>query len=105
MAADIARGHHEKWDGTGYPARLKGEEIPLSARIVSLVDVYDALRSARPYKPGLTHAEACQIILQGDDRIDPKTHFDPHVLEAFAAGHDEMDRVWTSLQDVPAATS
>jgi HD-GYP domain-containing protein (c-di-GMP phosphodiesterase class II) len=101
MAADIARGHHEKWDGTGYPAGLKGEAIPLSARIVALADVYDALRSSRPYKPGLSHEAACRIILEGDERIDPVRHFDPRLLEAFAAGHEEMERVWATLQDAP----
>jgi HD-GYP domain-containing protein (c-di-GMP phosphodiesterase class II) len=99
MAADIARGHHEKWDGSGYPAQLKGEAIPLSARIVAVADVYDALRSARPYKPGFSHEEACRIILEGDERIDPGRHFDPRVLAAFAAGHDEMARIWASFQD------
>ena len=103
MAADIARGHHEKWDGTGYPAGLKGEEIPLLARIVALADVYDALRSSRPYKPGLSHAEACRIILEGDERIDPMRHFDPHLLTAFAAGQEEMGRIWDSLQDLPSS--
>jgi HD-GYP domain-containing protein (c-di-GMP phosphodiesterase class II) len=104
MAADIARGHHEKWDGTGYPVGLKGTEIPLSARIVALVDVYDALRSARPYKAGFSHEEACRNIIEGDDRIDPKTHFDPRVLEVFAAAHEEMDGVWLSLQDLSVAS-
>lgn len=101
MAADIARCHHEKWDGTGYPARLAGKEIPLSARIVSLADVYDALRASRPYKAGFTHDESCRIILEGDERIDPRTHFDPDVLEVFRAHHEEMDAVWNSLQDAP----
>jgi HD-GYP domain-containing protein (c-di-GMP phosphodiesterase class II) len=103
MAADIARGHHEKWDGSGYPAHLAGDDIPLSARIVALADVYDALRSARPYKPGLTHEETCRIILDGDERIDPRRHFDPRILEVFAAGQDEMARIWSSLQDAPVA--
>jgi GAF domain-containing protein len=99
MAADIARCHHEKWDGTGYPAGVKGEAIPLAARIVAIVDVYDALRSARPYKPGLSHDEACRIILEGDDRIDPRAHFDPRLLAAFAAGAAEMGAIWDALQD------
>jgi HD-GYP domain-containing protein (c-di-GMP phosphodiesterase class II) len=102
MAADIARGHHEKWDGSGYPAHLAGEDIPLSARIVALADVYDALRSTRPYKRGLTHEETCRIILDGDERIDPRRHFDPRILAVFAAGQDEMARIWSSLQDAPA---
>jgi len=101
MAADIARCHHEKWDGSGYPAGIKGEDIPLAARIVAVVDVYDALRSARPYKPGFSHEEACRIILEGDERIDPRRHFDPRVLEAFADREDEMGHIWDSLQDAP----
>lgn len=99
MAADIARGHHEKWDGSGYPARLEGDDIPLAARIVAVADVYDALRSARPYKPGFTHDESCRILLEGDERIDPRRHFDPAVLAVFAAGQEEMDRIFRSLQD------
>ncbi len=105
MAADIARGHHEKWDGSGYPAHLKGEEIPVAARIVAVADVYDALRSARPYKPGFTHEEACRIVLEGDERIDPRSHFDPQVLAAFAASRDEMARIWSSFQDGPSSES
>ncbi|HEY0525154.1 MAG TPA: HD domain-containing phosphohydrolase [Stellaceae bacterium] len=99
MAADIARCHHEKWDGSGYPARLAGEAIPLSARIVAVADIYDALRSARPYKPGFSHDETCRIMLEGDGRIDPDAHFDPDLLAVFAANHQEMDRIWLSLRD------
>jgi HD-GYP domain-containing protein (c-di-GMP phosphodiesterase class II) len=101
MAADIARCHHEKWDGTGYPARIPGAEIPYSARIVAIADVYDALRSARPYKAGYTHDETVAIIRDGDERIDPKKHFDPDLLLVFAEIHAEMDRIWLSLQDDP----
>ena len=100
----IIRNHHERWDGSGYPAHLKGEEIPLSARIVAVADVYDALRSARPYKPGFSHEETCRIILEGDERIDPRAHFDPQVLAVFAASRDEMARIWSSLQDGPVTS-
>jgi HD-GYP domain-containing protein (c-di-GMP phosphodiesterase class II) len=103
MAADIARCHHEKWDGTGYPAGLKGEDIPISARVVAIADIYDALRSSRPYKAGFSHEEACRIIVEGDDRIDPKKHFDPALLEVFESNHAEMGRIWDSLQDLPGA--
>lgn len=82
MGADIAQSHHEKWDGSGYPEGLRGETIPLSARIMSITDVYDALRSRRPYKRPFSHQESLQIILEGDGRTDP-AHFDPQVLEAF----------------------
>jgi HD-GYP domain-containing protein (c-di-GMP phosphodiesterase class II) len=99
MAADIARCHHEKWDGTGYPRGLKGEAIPLSARIVQLADVYDALRSPRPYKTGFSHDEARRIMLEGDGRVDPKGHFDPALLALFARHDREFDRIWRELAD------
>jgi HD-GYP domain-containing protein (c-di-GMP phosphodiesterase class II) len=99
MAADIARCHHEKWDGSGYPRGLKGEAIPLSARIVQMADVYDALRSPRPYKIGFSHDEARRIILEGDGRIDPVAHFDPALLKLFAQHHAEFDKIWRTLAD------
>jgi HD-GYP domain-containing protein (c-di-GMP phosphodiesterase class II) len=99
MAADIARCHHEKWDGTGYPAGLAGEDIPLAARMVALADVYDALRSSRPYKEGHSHDEACRIMIEGDERIDPRAHFDPALLAVFAEHADEMGEIWDALQD------
>lgn len=99
MAADIARCHHEKWDGSGYPRGLRGAAIPLSARIVQLADVYDALRSPRPYKIGLNHADARRIILEGDSRIDPGAHFDPALLRLFERHHAEFDRIWRTLAD------
>jgi putative two-component system response regulator len=78
MSAEIARSHHEKFDGTGYPDGLKGEKIPLSARIVSLSDVYDALVSKRVYKNAYSHDMSKSIILN-----DSGTHFDPMVVDAF----------------------
>ncbi len=97
MAAEIALNHHEQWDGGGYPAGRKGEEIPASARIVTLADIYDALRSKRSYKPGLTHDQARQIILEGDDRFDPGGHLDPKLLEIFSEHHSGMAEIWDSL--------
>jgi putative two-component system response regulator len=82
MARQIALNHHEHWDGTGYPRGLKGEHIPLSARIIALADVYDALRSRRAYKPALPHSRAAEVILLGDGRTSPE-QFDPAVLQAF----------------------
>ena len=71
MAMEIILHHHESWDGTGYPSNLKGEEIPLAARIVTLTDVYDALCTKRPYKDAYTHAESIQIIKDNFFRFDP----------------------------------
>lgn len=78
MAQCIAHYHHEKWDGTGYPCGLKGEEIPFSARIIALVDVYDALTSRRVYKEAMPHEKAVTIITSEKGR-----HFDPLVTEVF----------------------
>jgi response regulator RpfG family c-di-GMP phosphodiesterase len=77
-ACEIAFAHHEKWDGSGYPFGLVGENIPLAARIVAVADVYDALTSQRVYKKAMSHEEARQVILAGAG-----THFDPGVIEAF----------------------
>ncbi|WP_338439896.1 two-component system response regulator [uncultured Aquabacterium sp.] len=79
-AMDIARWHHEKWDGSGYPEGLAGEQIPLSARLMAVADVYDALISARPYKPPMPHDQALKILRDGAG-----AHFDPGVVEALEA--------------------
>ena len=75
---EIARHHHEKWDGKGYPDGLAGEAIPLSARLMAVADVYDALISRRIYKESMSHAEAVAIILAGSG-----TEFDPDIVAAF----------------------
>ena len=97
-AIEISEGHHERYDGTGYPKGLKGNDIPLSARIVAISDVYDALRSKRPYKREYTHEEAMDIILEGDGRTSP-AHFDPIVLEAFRLVHEDMRHAYDSNPD------
>lgn len=90
MGVSIACSHHEKWDGSGYPYGLIGEEIPLSARIVALADVYDALRSKRVYKPGYSHEKCVEII-----RSSAGNHFDPEIVEAFLLVEQDFDRVFS----------
>lgn len=88
MAHDITLHHHERYDGTGYPRALAGERIPLSARIVALADVYDALISKRVYKSAYDHKQARDIILQDSGR-----HFDPRLVDAFQANEAEFLRI------------
>ena len=97
MAAEIALNHHEQWDGGGYPVGRKGDDIPVSARIVALADIYDALRSERPYKPGFSHEETRRIVLEGDHRFTPASHLDPKLLKIFNDHHDGMAEVWDRL--------
>lgn len=86
MGMEIAKYHHEKWDGTGYPIGLSGNEIPISARIMAIVDVYDALRSKRVYKEAFSHEKACEIINEGRGK-----HFDPVLVDVFLE-HNERFR-------------
>lgn len=97
MAAEIALTHHEKWDGSGYPKGLKGEEIPISGRIMSIADQYDALRNKRPYKPELNHDRVFEIITKGDGRTHPG-HFDPLVLDAFKRTHKKFEEAGNSYK-------
>lgn len=89
LALNITLHHHEKWDGSGYPACLKGEEIPIEARIVALADVYDALRMPRVYKRGLSHEESCNIIIAGAGK-----HFDPQLVDLFKKNHMEFNVIY-----------
>jgi putative two-component system response regulator len=93
MSASIALSHHEKYDGTGYPHGLKGQEIPVCARIVALADVYDALVSKRVYKSAFSTDTAKAIILKGNG-----THFDPLVVEAFLACEDKFNEIYHKYQ-------
>jgi putative two-component system response regulator len=93
MAATIALGHHERWDGTGYPNRLKGEAVPLECRIVNICDQYDALRSIRPYKKAFDHQTSFTILSKGDGRTKPE-HFDPQVLNAFIKTEKMFEKVY-----------
>ena len=95
MGLAIARSHHEKWNGTGYPDRLAGEDIPLAARIMAVADVYDALTSRRCYKEAMSHQQATEIIVG-----DSGTHFDPTVVKAFCEIASEVDTVRARLQAV-----
>ncbi len=88
VSLQVARSHHERWDGKGYPDKLAGVQIPLAARIVALADVYDALTSVRVYKPAMTHAEACAIIREGRG-----SHFDPAIVDAFERVEGEFAQV------------
>ena len=85
MARDIAFCHHERWDGAGYPRGLKGNEIPLAARVVAIADVYDALRSARPYKGPFDHQKSIDVI-----RDNGGSHFDPYLVEVFLNHEKEV---------------
>ncbi len=89
MAMDIALSHHERWDGKGYPNGLKGDEIPLSAQIVAICDVYDALRSLRPYKPALSHEESMLEL-----RRECGTQFNPALCDAFYHCAEEIRHIY-----------
>ncbi|OAN50550.1 response regulator [Magnetospirillum moscoviense] len=94
MAKEIAYAHQEKWDGSGYPLGLSGDDIPISARLMAVADVYDALISRRVYKEGMPHEKAVQIIADGSG-----CHFDPDIVEVFMAMQDEFKTIAARFAD------
>lgn len=94
VAENLIHYHHEKWDGTGYPEGLAGEEIPLEARILALADVYDALRQKRVYKPSFSHESAYEIIVSSAG-----SHFDPTLVSLFCELHPQFKAIYESQED------
>ncbi len=97
LAKEIAYYHQEKWDGSGYPTGASGDQIPISARLMAVADVYDALISRRPYKEGMPHEQAVEIMRQGRG-----SHFDPDVLDAFLALREDFRTVALTYADSDA---
>jgi len=94
MAKEIALCHHERWNGSGYPFQLEGAMIPLAARIVTIADVYDALRMERSYKPSLTHEVSIKKIIEGSG-----SHFDPDLIEVFKDIKDDFGKIYDTYPD------
>ncbi|MEN9355302.1 MAG: hypothetical protein RL318_2627 [Fibrobacterota bacterium] len=94
IAEEIARTHHEKWDGTGYPSGLKGNQIPLYGRIVAVADVFDALTTKRCYKPAFSLDHATDIIVKSSG-----THFDPEIVQVFLRGREEFETIRNQFGD------
>ncbi len=94
LAEKLVLYYHEKWDGTGYPAKLKGEEIPLCARIMTFADVYDALVSARPYRPAFTHEQAVDIIFSGRGKT-----FDPDICDVFLSLESDFKTIMQTIRN------
>ncbi|MEZ6125473.1 MAG: HD domain-containing phosphohydrolase [Planctomycetaceae bacterium] len=94
LAAQIAQTHHEKWDGSGYPLGLSGEDIPLEGRIVAVADVFDALSSERPYKKAFSREKCFEILEGGRGK-----HFDPKVLDAFFSQSQQIVETQLLLMD------
>jgi len=88
LAAEVVRSHHERWDGNGYPDGLAGEAIPLAARVVAIVSVYDTLRTRRPHRPGLSHNQVVRLLT-----LDSQGEFDPTLMTAFATAARKFDEI------------
>jgi HD-GYP domain-containing protein (c-di-GMP phosphodiesterase class II) len=93
MGIEIAEGHHEKWNGTGYPNKKSGYDIPLSARIVAVGDVFDALTSKRPYKEAINFEESFNYIVEGRG-----IHFDPNIVDCFIRHKSEIFQLYSDNQ-------
>ena len=100
LAKEIAYYHQEKWDGSGYPTGARGEAIPISARLMALADVYDALISRRVYKEAMPHAKAVAIIQEGRG-----SHFDPDIVDAFLQQQQEFQTIALRFADSDGALS
>ena len=100
IAKEIAYSHQEKWDGSGYPEGLAGDAIPMSARLMAVADVYDALISRRVYKAPFPHETAVGMITEGRGK-----HFDPDMVDAFLELEQEFKRVAAMFSDHPAAAA
>jgi putative two-component system response regulator len=94
LAASTALTHHEWWDGSGYPQKLSGEDIPLESRIIAIADVYDALRSVRPYKPAYSPEQTLEVM-----KSEAVNHFDPHIFTVFEQNVDEFQSIWEKSQN------
>jgi putative two-component system response regulator len=100
LAAEIALSHHERYDGSGYPDGIAGENISLPVQIATICDTYDALRQDRPYRRGMSHGDAMRTIMRGDGRTMPE-HFAPRVLSAFhLVAKEGMKDLYTEKQEV-----
>ena len=98
LAKEIAISHHERWDGSGYPYGYAGKKIPLSGRIVAIVDAFDALASERCYKPAFSYEKTFEILSKGDVKLKPEKHFDPDILKVFIDNYSTFTKIHDTLK-------